>query len=118
MFIIVAQLVKNPPAKQETLVQFLGQKIPWRMGRLPTVVLIFLITRSLCLFTAFIQFPWASLSRILGSAGKESACNVGDLGSTPGLGRSPGEGNGYPVQYFGLENSIDCIAYGVAKSPT
>ena len=41
------------------------------------------------------------------SAGKESACNVGDLGSIPGLGRSPGEGNGYPLQYSGLENSID-----------
>ena len=43
------------------------------------------------------------------SAGKESACNVGDLGSVPGLGRSPGEGNGYPLQYSGLENSMDCI---------
>ena len=42
------------------------------------------------------------------SAGKESTCNVGDLGSIPGLGRSPGEGNGYPLQYSGLENSMDC----------
>ena len=42
-----------------------------------------------------------------GSAGKESACNVGDLGSFPGLGRSPGEGKGYPLQYSGLENSMD-----------
>ena len=42
-----------------------------------------------------------------GSAGKESACNVGDLGSIPGLGRSPGEGKGYPLQYSGLENSMD-----------
>ena len=42
-----------------------------------------------------------------GSAGKDSACNVGDLGSIPGLGRSPGEGNGYPLQYSGLENSMD-----------
>ena len=41
------------------------------------------------------------------SAGKESACNAGDLGSIPGLGRSPGEGEGYPLQYSGLENSID-----------
>ena len=40
-----------------------------------------------------------------GSAGKESTCNVGDLGSIPGLGRSPGEGKDYPLQYFGLENS-------------
>ena len=52
-----------------------------------------------------------------GSAGKESACNVGDLGSVPGLGRSPGEGKGYPLQYSGLENSMDCIiVHGVAKS--
>ena len=43
-----------------------------------------------------------------GSAGKESACNAGDLGSIPGLGRSPGEGNGYPLQYSGLENPMDC----------
>ena len=51
-----------------------------------------------------------------GSAGKESACNVGDLGSIPGLGRSPGEGKGYQLQYSGLENSMDCIVHGVAKS--
>ena len=53
-----------------------------------------------------------------GSAGKESACNAGDLGSIPGLGRSPGEGKGYPLQYSGLENSMDCIVLGVAKSQT
>ena len=52
------------------------------------------------------------------SAGKESVCNVGDLGSITGLGRSPGEGNGYPLQYSGLENSMDCIVRGVAKSQT
>ena len=51
-----------------------------------------------------------------GSAGKESACNVGELGWIPGLGRSPGEGKGYPVQYSGLENSMNCIVHGVAKS--
>ena len=44
-----------------------------------------------------------------GSAGEESACNEGDLGSIPGLGRSPGEGKGYLLQYSGLENSMDCI---------
>ena len=43
------------------------------------------------------------------SAGKESGCNVGDLGAIPGLGRSPGEGKGYPLQYSGLENSMDHI---------
>ena len=52
------------------------------------------------------------------SAGKESACNVGDLGSIPGLGRSPEEGKGYPLQYSGLENSKDCIVHGVTKSGT
>ena len=58
----------------------------------------------------FLGFP-------CGSAGKESAWNVGDLGSIPGLGRSPGEGKGYPLQYSGLENSMDYIVYGVAMSP-
>ena len=49
---------------------------------------------------------------------KESACKAGDLGLIPGLGRSPGEGNGYPLQYSGLENSKDCIDHGVTKSQT
>ena len=53
-----------------------------------------------------------------GSAGKESACNAGDLGLIPGLGRSSGEGNGYPLQYSALENSTDCIVHGVTKSQT
>ena len=67
------------------------------MDRLPTPV--------------FLGFPG-------GSAGEESACNVGDLGSIRGLGRSPGEGKDYPLQYSGLENSIDCIVHGVEKSRT
>ena len=50
--------------------------------------------------------------------GKESACNAGDLGSIPGLGRSPGEGKGYPLQYSGLENSMTYIVHGVEKSWT
>ena len=53
-----------------------------------------------------------------GSAGKESACNAGGLGLVPGLGRSSGEGKGYPLQYSGLENSMDSIVHGVAKSWT
>ena len=57
----------------------------------------------------FLGFP-------CGSAGKESAHNAGDLGLTPGLGRFPGEGNGYQLQYSGLENSMDYIVLGVAKS--
>ena len=53
-----------------------------------------------------------------GSAGKESSCSVGDLGSIPGLGKSPGEGICYPLQYSGLENSTDCIVRGVTESRT
>ena len=83
---LIAQLVKNLPAMQDTPVQFLGWKICWRRGRLPTPV--------------FLGFP-------CGSAGKESTCNKGDLGSIPRLGRSPGEGNGNPLQYSCLENPMD-----------
>ena len=83
---LVAQLIKNPPAMWETLALFLGQEDPWRSDRLPTPV--------------FLDFP-------CGSAGKESACNAGDLGLIPRLGRSPGEGKGYPLQYSGLENSME-----------
>ena len=53
-----------------------------------------------------------------GSTGKQSARNAGDLGLIPRLGRSPGEGNGFPFQYSGLENSIDCIVCGVTESLT
>ena len=94
---LIAQLVKNLPAMQEILVRFRVMKIRWRRDRLPTPV---------CL-----GFP-------CGSAGRESACKVGGLGSIPGLGRSPGERKGYPFQYAGLENSMDCIVHGVAKSRT
>ena len=66
---------------------------------------------SLSAFLPLLGFP-------CGSAGKEAACNAGDLGSIPGLGRPPGKGKGYPLQYSGLENSMDCIAYGVAKCRT
>ena len=64
----------------------------------------------------------ATLPRILGLpwclSCKESCCNVGDLGLSPGLGKSPGEGKVYPLQYSALENSMDCIVHGVAKSWT
>ena len=73
------------------------RKICWRRDSLPT---------SVCL-----GFPCAS-------AGKESDCNVGDLGSIPGLGRFPGERKGCSLQYSGLENSVDFIVHGVAKSWT
>ena len=60
--------------------------------------------------TVFLDFPDSSV-------GKESACNAGDLGSIPGLGRSPGEGHGYLLQYSGLENSIDvCVCVCVCVS--
>ena len=72
-------------------------KIPWKKDRLPTPI--------------FLDFP-CSL------AGRESACNVGDLGLIPGLGITPGEGKGYWLQYSGLENSMDCIVLGVTKSRT
>ena len=82
----IAQLVKNPPAMQETTVQFWI----WKIHR----------TRDRLLTPVFLVFP-------CGSDGKESTYNTGDLGSIPGLGRSPGEGEGYPLQYSGLENSMD-----------
>ena len=68
------------------------------------------------------NFKWSSLSLIevpsfRGDSGsKESACNVGDLGSVLGLGRSPGEGNGNPLQYSCLENFMDREAWWVTKS--
>ena len=49
---------------------------------------------------------------------KKSACNMGDLSSIPVLGRSPGEGKSYPLQYSGLENSMDSMIHGVTKSST
>ena len=84
-------MVKNLLAVQETPAQSLGREDPLRRDRLPTPVLL--------------NFP-------CGSAGKESVCSVGDLGSIPGLERSLGEGKGYPLQYSGLENSMDCIVTG------
>ena len=62
--------------------------------------------------------PLRAKSTLPGPAGKESSCNTGDLGWIPGLGISPGEGKGYPLQYSVLENSMDCIVHGVAKSRT
>ena len=85
---LMAQLIKNPPVMQKTPVQFLGLEEPLQKGQ---------ATHS-----SILGLPY-------GSAGKETSCNVGDLGSIPRLGRSPGEGKGYPLQYSGLENSMDCI---------
>ena len=82
---------------QETQFDSWVGKIHWRRDRLPILV--------------FWGFSY-------GSAGKESACSVGDLGLIPGLGRSPGEGKGYPLQYSGLENPRDGGVSGVAQSRT
>ena len=94
---LLSQLVKNPPVMQETRFNSWVRKIHWRKDRLPIPV--------------FLDLP-------CGSVGKESACNVEDLGLFPGLGRSPGEGKGYTLQYSGLDNSMDFIVHGVAKSQT
>ena len=66
----------------------------------------------------FCMYLYWTLGFPCGSAGKESTCNARDLGSIPGLGRSSREGKGYPLQYSGLENSMDCIVHGVSKSQT
>ena len=94
---LIAQLVKNLPAMQETLVRFLG----WEdfLEKVKTT------------HSSILGLP-------LGSADKESTCNAGDLCSIPGLGRFPGEGKSYPLQYSGLENSMDSVVHGVAKSWT
>ena len=70
------------------------------------------------MYTNMCIYIYAHIGFPSGSAGKESACNAGDLGLIPGLGRSPGDGNGCPFQYSGLENSICCIDHEVAKSRT
>ena len=90
---LLAQLVKN--SCRRPWFNSCVRKIRWRKDRLLTPV--------------FLGFP-------CGSAGKESSHNVGDLGSIPGLGRFPGEGKSYPLQYSGLENSMVCIVHGFAKS--
>ena len=89
---LVAQLVKNPPAMQEILVQFLGWEDPLEKewARRPTSVLM----------------GFSGSSEV-----KASACNAGDPGSTPGLGRSPGGGCGNPLQYSCLENPINGEAW-------
>ena len=65
-----------------------------------------------------LRWPFIMAVFPCGSAGKESARNVGDLGSIPELERSPGEGKGYPLQYSGLENSMDCTVHGISKRRT
>ena len=86
----------------------------WGMSRLPRIGFSFISPARNCdsyLRPRVRGFPE-------GSAGKESASKAGDLGSTPGLGRSPGGGKGYPLKSSGLENPMDCIVHGVAESDT
>ena len=124
---LVAQLVKNLPAMQETWVQSLGRS-PREGNGTHSSILAWGIPRTEepgglqamgsqrvghdhTTFTFTLSFPSSS-------TGKESASSAGDLGLISGLGRSLGDGNGYPPQYSGLENSTDCIVHGVAKSRT
>ena len=69
-------------------------------------------------FSLFLFFFKTLVQSTFGSAGKESACNVGELSSIHELGRSSGEGKGYPFQHSGLENFMECIVSGIAKSRT
>ena len=76
------------------------------------------IWSGFCLFVCFYTRQSNTKGFPCGSAGKESTCNEGDVGSISGLGRSSGEGKGYPLQYSDLENSMNCIVHGVTKSQT
>ena len=69
-------------------------------------------------FSTVIEFEAGYMVSPCGSGDKESSCNARDLGLISGLGRSPGEGKGYPLQYSGLENSTDCTVLGVAETDT
>ena len=71
-----------------------------------------------CLLSICVQLLLTHDGLPLWLSSRESSCNVGDLGLNPGLGRSLGKGKGYPLQYCGLENSMNCIVHGVAKSQT
>ena len=124
---LVAQLVKNPPAVQESPVLFLGREDPlekgtathlsilaWRIPWIPESMREF--QKSLAGHSPWGHTEWTRLSDFhstaiywdaCGSAGKESTCNAGDPGSIPGLGRATGERKSYPPQYSGLENSMD-----------
>ena len=111
---------------QETWVRSLGLEDPWRREQLHTPV--FWPLEFHGLYGPWgrkesYMIEWLTLGFPGGLAGKESACNVGDLGSIPGLGRSSGEGNSYALKYSCLENPMDkgawwATVHGVAKSWT
>ena len=139
----MAQRVKHLPAMQETWVQSLGRedplekathsntlawKIPWmeKPGRVQSIGLQ-RVGHNEQLHFHFHFYKSYSIKVIMdpdfpgGSNGKESACNAGDHGSIPGSGKSPGEGNGNPLQCFCLDNSMDrgawwAIVHGVSRS--
>ena len=131
---LVAQLVKNPPAMHETWVQFLGWEDHLEKERLLTPV--FWPGEFHRLYSpwgrkesdkteqlSLLLLPWCLMGFPGGSDGKESTCNEGDLGSIPGSVRSPGEGNGNPLQCSCLENPRDggawwAAVYGVVQSGT
>ena len=128
---LVAQLVKNLPAMWETWVWSLGWEDPLEKGKAThSSILAWRIPWTIpwgCkesdtaewLSLSFFWYDKDCLGFPSGSAGKESTCNVGDLGLISGLGRSPGEGKGYPLQYSGLENSMDCVVpWGHKESDT
>ena len=94
---LIAQLVKNLPAMQETPVKFLGRKIHWRRHQLPTLVFLGFPVAQLVKNPPAMQETWVQ------SLGREDPLE---------------KGKGYPLQYSGLENSMDCIVHGVAKSRT
>ena len=89
------------------------------LSKRPQTILIFLNPFFIFLFS-LCDFHYLSIALGFpcGSAGNKSACNVGDLDSIPGLGRCPGEGKGYSLQYSGPEDSVDCVVHGVTKSLT
>ena len=72
----------------------------------------------ICIYVFKISVRYLGLYPTDSSVGKESACNSGDSVLVTGLGKSPGEGKGYPLQYSGLKNSMNCIVHGVAESDT
>ena len=116
---LIAQLVKNLPAMQGTLVQFLSwEDLLEKRKSYPLLEKYSGLEKSMG--SQRVGQDWVTFTSSFpcDSAGKESSCNAEDLGSIPRLGRSPGEGKGYPLQYSGLENSMNCTVHGVAKSRT
>ena len=132
---LIAHLVKNLPAMQETLVRFLGQEDLLEEGQATHSSILglhmWLSLQRLRLqcrrpwFDSWIvRIPWRRdrlptpvfLGFPCGSAGKESACTAGDLGLIPGLWRSPGERKAYPLQHSSLENSTDFIVHRITES--